>query len=296
MRQRIFCVAACLLISQTAQAKDGAETLAWRFETGQALGVKLNQNLNTTVKVLGNDLKTVIDSTLRFTWKVTDVDASGNADVVVTLDRVQIKMDSPQFGKGEVDSQESKQLSGLSAQLASLYKPLLGVEMTQKISAQGKVTDLVIPEDVANELKKAALPGIPGATATIAALNSTLPEFPAEPLGPDKSWKSESTVESAPGISAVMNNTYTYRGIRQVKSRNLHKIDLNIDLKMETDGGPEIEVVEQSTDGTMYFDSEAGRLVGTNTKQNAEIKIKISGQEVTQTLTSSTKLLFSGLK
>ena len=298
--KRWISLAIVLSLFATLNAKEEATALAWRFAEGQILSVKLNQDLNTSVAVLGNDLKTAFDVTCWFTWKVKDVDPSGNAKIAVTLNRVKLKMDSPQLGKSDVDSQvdlkEGKQLTGLDGQLLALYKPLFGVEMTQQVSAQGKVSKVIIPDDVASELRKAAIPGVPGATEVIAGLNASLPEFPQEPLRLDQSWTTEAQVDSAPGISANMKNTYTYKGSRIVKSRSMHQIDVDIDFTLQTDSGPKIDVVEQSTGGAVYFDSVVGRLVGISTKQDATIKLTIGTQEIQQTIISNSKVLFTDQK
>ncbi len=290
------------VMAQPALCKEGdaaeAGQLAWKFRTDQEIGVKLDQNTEMVVSLFGSDITTLVKSTIWMTWKVAQVDDHGTAEMSSVLDRVTVQMDNPQLGKSAADTNANDEAAvGLSGEIVKAFRPLVGAAITFKMSAQGEVTDEKIPDDVEKLLEQTSSQGMPSVASAIMTIIHACPVFPTEAPKVGATWNESTEIEAGGKATAVLEKTYTYQGAKEIKSRTLHQIDVEVQTVLaERDDGPSVEIVEQSDAGTLYFDGVAGRLAGSNVIHTSKAIVKVAGQEVDQTTTAKTKVLFADIQ
>ena len=264
--------------SQTATLAPPA-TLTWKFEEGDQCQVEVEQNLVMQMSVGGNPMNTSTKTTSTITWEVTGVSDEGNADIKTTIDRMSLDMDGP-MGKANFDSDDEADEGGQAQGIGASLRPMIGVEMMQKMEASGKITEVEIPDSL-----KAAMEGRGQSGQMMESIikGSSL-EFPTETLQVGATWDKETKTKSPMGEISIL-NTYTYRGIDTESS--FHVIDVDVKMQFGEGGGPagaKIDVTNQSTEGKIFFDEQKGRINHSFVDQNVDMNITVGPQAIQQTL------------
>ncbi|HEY2154814.1 MAG TPA: hypothetical protein VGH33_04245, partial [Isosphaeraceae bacterium] len=150
---RLALVAAVLLMSPLAR---GAETLKWTPRAGERLRYTLSQTFDIKVKAQGQELSNKAELDVELTWKVVSVAPDGAIELAQTLDRAMTKATAAGLAL-VYDSQDKKTAEAPATQvLAMAYEALLGKPYTIRLSPQGEVLDVKLPEGAS-----AALAGSP---------------------------------------------------------------------------------------------------------------------------------------
>ena len=141
-----------VVLSVTAgPASVGAATLRWKFKPGETLRYSMEQKTVTTLKVPGQQLQTTLTQTIDLSWAVKDVAADGTADVSWTIDRMRTRIESA-LGAFAYDSKDEKVPEGpVAAALVPTLKALVGAQFPFKINPQGELSDVKVPEKVAQD-------------------------------------------------------------------------------------------------------------------------------------------------
>lgn len=276
--------------SNIALAQSDGVKLSWKFTEGQKYNVDMIQKMGVEMNLGGNPVKTQTSNNSYMTWNVTEMKADGGAIVNTTIDRMTLSVEGP-MGNVQFDSNDEEDAAGQAEQMAKMLRPMIGVQMSQTMQENGEITEVNIP-DAVKTVMQAAGPNGADMLGTMSK-NATL-QFPDKPLQIGDSWSK--TIETkSPAGKMTIDNTYTYQGLGMEDTRPLHQFDVEMKMAFAEGTGPAgstITILNQDTDGKLFFDAEKGRIDHSSVKQNVQMNISVAGQNLQQTLTQDIQMHF----
>jgi hypothetical protein len=142
-----------------APAPARGASLRYQFKEGDTLKYVVEKKTETHSSTPGYERVVVSTRTYDVTWKVTRVDADGNARMTLTVDRVQYVEDDGFPGKVEFDSRKDKNPTGMPALvrvLSAVLQAQSGAPFTCTMSPRGEVSDFKVPKKLADAVKNTA--------------------------------------------------------------------------------------------------------------------------------------------
>jgi hypothetical protein len=286
-----------LVVVAGAVGRDArAAALRWKFKPGETLHYVTDQKTVTAVKGGGLDVKTTLTQTIDMSWAVKSVAPDETAEMTQTIDRVRTKIESA-FGAFEYDSQAEKAPEGpIAASLVPLLKALVGAQFAFKISPQGELTDIRVPEQVTKALREAGPAGGAAGMFSEDGLKNMIAEsslaLPKDDLAKGKSWTRQTKIPTPPVGSMTLDKTYTYDGPDPAAGSGVDKVSLDTKIGIElAPGAPsDFKITSQEGKGTFLFDTAAGRIVNSTVTEKVETLVTVQKTEITQTRDTSTTM------
>jgi Family of unknown function (DUF6263) len=273
-----------------------AETLRWKFQAGETLRFSIETKSSMTAKVMGTDRKSNQTQTVETSWKVKSVDASGQAEITLRMDRIRLKVEMPPLMPLDFDSNTTKGDQPGFEGITRHLNAQVGAEFTFKMKPNGEITDIKLSDETLKRLREAAPPGAPEGEVSENAIKDTLlqsspPSFPDGPIEPGKSWSPKPTRLPLPTANLVMEKTFTYQG-PDPKSPNLMLVNIDTSAKIEPVDGVDIKltVKKQGGKGTLVFDGQAGRVKSVRLTQTIDMSSVQAGQTMDQSTETNTAM------
>lgn len=299
--RRLVCLA--LLLTPMALPNNvwAQKVLRWKFTPGQQLNQVLTQDVNLTMTVQGNAIKMSMTQSVDTLWKVNKVDDEGVAELTQTITRVRMSMRGP-VGNFDIDtSAEKSPEEGMGKQLADALNALVNKSFQLQMNGQGKVLSVTVPEEMTKALQ--STPGGDQLANTFSEeglknmITQGTPSFPKEAISKGATWTSEFSMKIPPAGTMGVVSTFTYAG-EEDGNPPLDKLDVKLKqtVKTDEDGQFQITMKDQKTDGAIYFDSQAGRMVRSEIKQEMTMEIVAGGQTIDQQLGQTIKVTFAPVK
>ena len=186
-----------LLAASQAQAQIA---LLWKWNQGEKLAYVI-QDTYTSKSTVGQEFfELTQELTLDTTWHVKSVGHTGEASIVVTIERVRFnangKGEAAWFGTVSFDSKpETKPQRDTEKSLFRVLKSLLGSEIALAVNAQGRVLRFDLPKVLVSTMADQVtreLAGFFGDLFTTDGLRHRLTNWlvalPAEPVLEKQSW------------------------------------------------------------------------------------------------------------
>ena len=208
---------------------------------------------------LGEKTKNKIkNNTSVYSAKVKAVDAAGVATVIVRIERVAISMTGPQGMMVQYDSTEEKDRTGMEKMLDDQSAGILGKPFEMKIDSRGNISDLKLPEAIAND------PFV-WAKFNPDIINEMFGNvvFPKEAASVGKTWSTSTAMPGLPGVDkAKLEQTFEYTG---PDKDDVNLENIKVTGKMESKLVAENELARMNIksmqyNGKVLFDNKAGRL------------------------------------
>jgi hypothetical protein len=285
---------ACMGLASAARA-DESKTLRWKFAKGETLHYVLEQDVEQEASSEDQSSNTTVKQTFDVIWKVNSVGGDGSAELTRTVDRVRVEMKGPPEAGRQVSFDSSKK--GADPRMLDSFKPLLKQPFVIKIDPQGVISDVTIPKETKEALKRQPAPNGASSEETFKEMfaGDTV-EFPAERLKRGSSWKHTAEAQMPFGKQKAT-TTYTYEGLANHEGHELDKIDMKVHLELlDGDRGksdlPDVKpkIVHQDSGGVIYFDGEHGRLVSSQMKNKVETEVTQGGKKFTETVNSTMRV------
>jgi hypothetical protein len=275
---------------------EAAETLRWKFKTGDTLRFSIEQKSNMSVKAMGTERKSSRTHTVEVSWKVLRVDAGGEAEITQKLDHIRMHAEMPPLMPFDFDSAATKaDQPGFEAETRQL-RAQVGAEFTFKMKATGEITDIKLSEPTLKALREALPPGAPDTELSEQAIKETLlqsspPSFPDGPLEPGKSWSAKPARMPLGFAALVMDRTFTYQG-PDPKNPNLLLVGIDTTAKLEPVEGTDVKAMIRSQEGkgSMAVDGQAGRVVNTRFGLKLDMAVTAMGQSIEQSTEMNTSM------
>lgn len=274
-----------------AGAEARADVLRWKFKTGEKLAYTMDQKTVTTMKIMGQEVKTTVSQTINMHWDVKSLTTDGGAQISQTIDRFRTKIESPSL-PFEFDTNDKKDPEGpVASTMVPLLRAMAGTEFTMKMNPNGELTDVKIPEKLLDTIKNAGPAG--GGMFSEEGLKSMLVQssfsFPNESLEKGKGWTRHSKIPTPVIGTLVLEKDFTFQG-SDPKNPKLVSIDLvtKVALEPSADASVSIKISSQNGKGSFLFNPETGRMETSTVKDTMVMSISSMGQTIDQTTVTDT--------
>jgi hypothetical protein len=294
LRTGCYGVAVALLALQTMSVQ--AQELRYKFTAGNKNSYVMDQNQTMKMSAMGQEFEIKINMSMEMSQTTDKVDtATGSATIKQRIERVKMKMEGGPIGMMEYDSKSDKEPEGVMAPMASIMKAMTEGDITMTMSTTGDVTNVKMPEKLMEEMKNMA-----GGAGNIGGnlfsedqfkqmINQSAMVLPKEaPVPGSTKWERGFDMKMGPIGSMKTTTKYTYVG----KSNNFDKIDMNIDIKLESDPNAPIQMkmTTKEATGSTLFDNTKGRIQEVTTKTVSEMEMgAIGSMTMTQVMTLKLK-------
>jgi len=290
-------LAAAVLVLATASAQ-AQTTLRYKFKQGDTLSYGLEQKMEMKMNVGGMDITMDMKQNIAMKWKVLEVDQNGKARIAQKIDSIRMSMEAPPpVGGVKYDSRDGKEPEGpIGKVLGPVFNALAGAEFTLNMDARGEISDVKLPEKLAETLQKTAggAPGLgdmfspEGLKRLVTQGGLVLPE---KAVKRGDTWAQTNENKMPFGMMKVT-NTMTYEGPGGESGTGVQKIAVKPVVSLEPDPNAQVSMKIKATDakGTALFDNTTGRLVEMSTTQNMQMQISAAGQDITLNIRTTTSL------
>ncbi len=278
---RLALIAAVALAAPAAKA---AEALKWSPKPGDTLKYALAQVFDVKVSGAGLESSNRAELDIDLTWKVVAVAPDGTVELTQTVDRARTKITAPGLALN-YDSRDKKTAEAPATQVwAKSYEAILGKPYAIKLSPQGEVVDVKLPEGAETALADSPLAASADAGSFFSPagvknmLAQVLPKLPKGPVDKGATWDADTTLPSGP-LKLVFKTRYTLTGTAPVAT-----IDATLDTTVTA--SPEskltVKVTKQSGTARFAFDPAAGRLDSATIKQSADLTLNDGNADLAQ--------------
>jgi hypothetical protein len=278
---------AMLLVAMMGLCAYGQEAvkLEWKFEKGKPFYQDMNTKTKQTMKIMAMDTVTQNqDQTFYFSWTPVEQDKDKNWIIKQKIEGV--KMDI-EIGGNKISYDSTNPSASSGNPLADFFKALVGSEFKITISPEMKVLKIEGRDDFINRLVKAnpqmepLLKQILSEEALKQMADPAFASLPTKPVKKGDTWEKQSKLDMGPIGVYDTTYKYTYEG----KDGKLDKIKVDTILNYKA---PEASAAGQlpfkikaakleskNATGTIWFDSEKGRLDHSDMKLTLEGKLTI---------------------
>jgi hypothetical protein len=279
--------------------------LRYKFKQGEKLNYEADDKTKMAMTVGGQNIDMDITQTIGMAWEIKSVGKDGKTRMSQKFDRVRFSMSGlPGGGKMEFDSKDGKVPEGPVGQMIGpMLKALASAEFELTMDPQGKISDLKVPQKLAESFKSLPGGGAAGGMMTEEGLKHMIEQasliLPSEAVTTGKTWdyKSEMKMPSG-GPKMKVDNQCTYDGPATVNGKKLEKITMKPKISMEADENAPFKVKLKNSDtkAEACFDNEAGCLDHMSMSQKMEMEISAGGMDFSQKVdhTVTMKLLDKG--
>jgi hypothetical protein len=298
----IFATLVVLLWSGRAGVAQ-AQVIQWKFKTGEVMRYASEHKTVEITKRTGRETKSTRSQTMNLSWTVKNAFSNGEAEIIHRVERVRVRIEAPPYMPFEFDSDTPKvDAPGPFEAIAQETKAMAGVEFTFKMKPSGEIVDIVIPPQTIKKLRDAEKPpegaGPEAAENTVSEkglkdmlASASPPPFPVGPVEAGKTWSSKPSKLLTPIGNVVTDKLFTFQGT-DPKNPNLFLIGMETRVALEPVANSPLtaKIRTQEGKGSLTFDADAGRIVNTRGTEKTEMLISAQGQDIDQTIESTTSM------
>lgn len=286
-RQIYWTVVSLVALLPAGSIARAAEPLRWKFNVGDKLNYAVTQDMTMNMSAgTAGQISTTMKQSMDMTWSVKAVNDSGDAEVGQSIDRVKLSMSMPTGQNMEYDSSSDEAPGGMAAMIAPMYDAMTEGEFSFTISPRGEISDVKIPPEVMEALKKTPGASMMGDMASAEGFQQMIMQgslvFPEKPLEPGDSWSSTATMNNPAAGKQTVETTYTYEGTKDVDGVTMAVFKPTVKMDFAGSEMMQMKVTEQETDGQLLFNRDAGRLDSTSLQQKIKIDATVAGQAMQQ--------------
>jgi hypothetical protein len=276
-------VAFALLLAAASSAH-AADSIAWKFTPGLTNRFQMSQDTKVTKSGAGGDMSVDSLLTIDMSWTVKEVKPDGSAILEQRVNRMRMSISTGDGMKSEIDTDAKEEPQGQAAMAAPLLKAITGNAFIVTMTPRGEVTDVVVPDAVAEALKNqpgAAQMGELASAAGFKKLVSQASFVIPEALEVGKEWTNATEAKLPMVGTQTAVTTYKYEGPVETDGVKLEKFSAKVDVSF-AGGEVAIEVPSQESSGEILFNAAEGRLEQSKIDQATNLKITAAGQVVEQ--------------
>jgi hypothetical protein len=271
-----------------AGAAEG-KLLRWKFAPGQTLHYLMTQDMTSNVRAgEGAAMKLTTNMNMDMILKVEAVDPKGVASLSQTIDRIQMKLQSPQGVMLDYDSASGKEPEGMARMLEPFFSGVLKKPFKMKMTPRGEVIEMKPPQGFLEGVNKMVGGDAMGGLFSEESMTkmSAFGSCPEEPVTPGKTWSRKVTTKVPVLGPMTVETLFRYVGTEDRGGRTLEKIAATMQMKtqdkQEKQEKPAAGMKGIESDGFLYFDNEAGRMAETQAKIKMNISVTVGTMNVEQ--------------
>jgi Family of unknown function (DUF6263) len=270
-----------------ASVARSAEPLRWKFNVGDKFNYAVTQDMTMNVNAgPAGQMATTMKQTMDMTWNVKAVNDSGDAEITQSVDQVKLSMNMPTGQTMEYDSKSDEAPTGMAAMVAPTYDAMTKGEFSFTISPRGEISDVKVPPEVIEELKKSPGAGMMGDMASAEGFQKMIMQgslvLPEEAPQSGESWSNTTTMNNPATGKQTIETSYSYVGTKEVNGVTMAVFKPTVKMEFAGTDMMQMKVTEQETDGEILFNVDAGRLDSSKMQQKVKIDTTIAGQTLQQ--------------
>jgi hypothetical protein len=284
-------LAAFAAVSLSISSASADEPIRWKFKVGDKFDYYVILDVNMTA---GSDETTAaMRQELDMTWEVQGVDLdSGEAIIRQKFERIKTKLTSPKKTI-DYDSKSEDPPSDSASRLAPVYKALIQNEVEITMTARGEVKDVKIPDEVLAALKSSPGAAELGEMTTAEGFKKMVTQglmpLPKDAPKAGETWSSKLETENLKGGKQVIETIYRYDGTKDIDGVTYAVIKPEQKFSFvpppENTAGPDspppkITVADQSSDGEVLFNLDAGRLHSMTVDNSVTVDTTSAGKSI----------------
>lgn len=280
----LFLVTACFCCVSQAQ------TFEWKLQKGQSLSVESVNEMVTIIKLPDGStqempMKQQIDSE----WRISDSDEK-SFSVETTIKRARTSMKSPFFNV-DYDSEKEEPKDPFGKQIAASAKQILGMPIAMKMSRQGNLLEMKLPESIQKPGANPTNPIPAGSLDSLLASSEQL-QFPEGEMTIGRKWE-QTTKSNVNGMQTKANVKCRYEGSVLEGGRKLAKIHTDVTTELvQSPQGIELALEDVGSEGEIFFDIELGCISKAVQRQKYKLSMNVGGQKLSQDIEGSTTTIF----
>ncbi len=279
-------VLACTLLLLTAAASTAraADAVVWKFTPGLTNRFQMSQDTKVAKTGAGGDMSVDSVLTIDMSWTVKEVKPDGSAVLEQRVDRMRMSISTADGMKSDIDTDAKEDPQGQAAMAAPLLKAVTGHPFIVTMTPRGEVTDVVVPEAVAEALKNQPGAAQMGELASAAGFKKMVGQASfvlPETLEVGKEWTSTTEAKLPVVGTQTAVTTYKYEGPVETDGTKLEKFSAKVEVSF-AGGEVTVEVPSQESSGEVLFNGAEGRLEQSKITQVTNLKIAAAGQVVEQ--------------
>lgn len=263
-------LAMAMLVFLVAAAGSAAELqMRWKFSPGEKLRYRFQQESETTSSGAGKPTTISLAMAMELTWAVGEVDVSGEASVVQTIDTLKVTMKADRQDPLTYDSTIKAPPTGPVKEIGDAVAPLIGAGCRLKISPLGEIQGVEKTPALEQALEKAEAGDLFSGEGVTRMLRHALTLLPEKAAEPGSSWESSRTLPTPFG-DLKLTDIHTYTGPEDRDGKTLHRITTRSSIAAEQGKAPRNrpgswKEVDQT--GTAWFDTTRGRCAASEVVQ-----------------------------
>ena len=295
-------VVALLAVAAGFQGEARAEapaSLRWKFKKGETVHYSLVQKTQTTMKLEnGRTGGSKVSQKSDLSWTVESVSSDGVAELVQTIDRVQVRVDSSVAGQPPFEfdsaSKEPTPEGVVASRLVPVFKALAGLKCTLTMDPRGEIREVRIADSVVQSLEKSFQGGL-GPLFSKESLKNMVGQsslvLPEKAVEKGATWTEKAKTPAPQLGTMIIDKTYTFLGA-EADSPSLVRIKLDTQTTLEPDPKSQIEfeMTKQDGKGEFVFDTTKGRIVSSRIDVEMTQSIKAQGQQLEQTVVNNMEM------
>jgi hypothetical protein len=287
-----------LLALAAAPAARAQVKLEYKFPEGQTLTYKTSLKIKQVITIMGMEIPSEVEETVVSSREVGKRAGDSTLPLQEKIVSVRNDMTLPGVGQITYDSKdpnakiENEQLKmledvfKLASQIAytvvlDANNKVKAVEGTEKLLEKADKLDPLVRDSMRSRLQADKL------KAKFEQSHGNLPDVLARPGEP---WERTETLDIGSGQELVFRRKYEYAGTEKKGDKALDKITtrtMEVKLKVDPDSQAPAKVTKsdlkvESSDGTILFDREAGRVAEARGKLHVKgtMTLSVQGQEL----------------
>jgi hypothetical protein len=237
-----------------------AANLAWKFTPGDEQNYRLTQSSRLDDAAAENKQLASIEQSLDLTWKVLEVSEAGEAKISLAVTAFSLVAKGPGGQDVHYDSESTEEAQGYAAMLAPIGKRLADSPLVFKMNAQGEISDVQLPEELAEAVKsvpggkKFAQDGGLASFETLARLGAPL-NPPAGEVTAEQTWAAIRNMEVP--VLGMTKAEFTYKVASPISEE---EITIEQHLLLALAGTEQVAKLDnQKSSGTIVWDAVKGR-------------------------------------
>lgn len=277
-------VAIALLLLAPASSAQAADAIVWKFKPGLTNRFQMSQETKVTKTGAGGEMSVDSVLTIDMSWTVKEVKPDGSAVLEQRVDRMRMNISTADGMKSDIDTDAKEDPQGQAAMAAPLLKAVTGHPFIVTMTPRGEVTDVVVPDAVAEALKNQPGAAQMGELASAAGFKKMVGQASfvlPEKLEVGKEWTSTTEAKLPVVGTQTAVTTYKYEGPIETEGVKLEKFSAEVAVSF-AGGEVKVEVPSQESNGEVLFNGEEGRLEQSKITQVTNLKITAAGQVVEQ--------------
>ena len=296
-------LAISLLFAVSSASIVQAQPVEWKFAKGDSFQLKMTQSSQVNTMVDRRDVDQQNRMTLDIDWLVEEVDEDGTAIIRQLITRVQVEMTMPsKEGPQEImydsDQEDHK---GPARRMASSFSRIVNQPVHVTMSSRGEITNVDIPDETMEMLRQ-----MPGSMQgrkmfELDQLRSTFAHagtmLPTEPVSEGDSWQVDRDFTINTPQQFVRSDRY------EIGPVNDGALEIRFSSTVKPGEGPssgegagdtiefeDLEISEQDSSGTLFFDTAQGHCRSSQSKLSLETRSRYRDMEFKVRITSESSL------